>query len=129
MNALFILNDAPYGSERVYNALRLAQGLLAKDSSIALTVFLLANAELTAKTNQKTPDGYYNIERMLKRLLGAKCAVLLAPTPGSKSGRVSGQATSIGTLMDTIHESVLDELNGAKIRLLKLQEGSQAISQ
>ena len=68
MNALFILNDAPYGSERVYNALRLAQGLLAKDSSIALTVFLLANAELTAKTNQK------NTERLLQHRAHAETA-------------------------------------------------------
>jgi hypothetical protein len=28
--------------------------------------------------------------------------------------------TSIGALMDTMHESVLDELNGAEIKLKKL---------
>ncbi|TXT31910.1 MAG: hypothetical protein FD131_833 [Rhodocyclaceae bacterium] len=26
MNTLFVLNDAPYGTERSYNALRLARG-------------------------------------------------------------------------------------------------------
>jgi len=30
-----------------------------------------------------------------------------------------GKATSIGALMDTMHESVIDELNGATIRLTK----------
>ena len=30
MKALFILNDPPYGTERVYNGLRLADALLKK---------------------------------------------------------------------------------------------------
>jgi uncharacterized protein involved in oxidation of intracellular sulfur len=32
MKALFIINDPPYGTERVYNALRIAHALLKKDS-------------------------------------------------------------------------------------------------
>jgi len=32
----------------------------------------------------------------------------------------AAKATSIGALMDTMHESVLDELNGTEIRLQKL---------
>ncbi len=32
----------------------------------------------------------------------------------------AAKATSIGALMDTMHESVLDELNGAEIRMKKL---------
>jgi uncharacterized protein involved in oxidation of intracellular sulfur len=66
---LFILNDAPYGNERAYNALRLAHALLKQDC--AVTVFLLADAVSAAKANQKTPDGYYNIERMLKRVIAS----------------------------------------------------------
>ena len=31
MKALFIINDPPYGTERVYNALRLAHALAKKD--------------------------------------------------------------------------------------------------
>ena len=31
MKALFVLNDASYGSERCYNALRLAHALLKND--------------------------------------------------------------------------------------------------
>jgi len=34
---------------------------------VLVTVFLMADAILTAKKGQKTPDGYYNLERMLKR--------------------------------------------------------------
>lgn len=69
MKTLFILNDPPYGTERSYNGLRLAHAL-AKDSTGAeITVFLMADAVLCAKKGQKTPEGFYNIERMLKRVL------------------------------------------------------------
>ena len=69
MRHLIILNDPPYGSERCYNALRLAHALLKTDPEADLTVFLMADSVLSAKTGQKTPDGYYNMERMLKRVL------------------------------------------------------------
>lgn len=38
MNTLFILNDAPYGSERSYNGLRLARKLL-DDGETEVKVF------------------------------------------------------------------------------------------
>lgn len=60
-----IINDPPYGSERPYNALRLANNLI-KREDIRVTVFLMGDAVTCAKSGQKTPDGYYNIERMLK---------------------------------------------------------------
>jgi uncharacterized protein involved in oxidation of intracellular sulfur len=33
MKTLFIINDPPYGTERVYNALRLAHALLKHDAA------------------------------------------------------------------------------------------------
>jgi len=80
MKVLVLINDPPYGTERVYNALRLAQALLKRDPAAQLTVFLLADAVLAAKAGQKTPDGYYNVERMLQRLLTGKANVLLCGT-------------------------------------------------
>jgi len=80
MKVLFILNDPPYGTERCYNALRLAQALLKKDPETGVTIFLMADAVIAAKANQKTPDGYYNVERMLKRVLGGKGQILLCGT-------------------------------------------------
>ncbi len=77
MKILFILNDPPYGAERCYNALRLAHALLKNDPEIEVTVFLMADAVVAAKAGQKTPDGYYNMERMLKRVLTGKGQVLL----------------------------------------------------
>lgn len=64
MNILFILNDAPYGSERGYNGLRLA-GQLAKQEGNAVRVFLIGDGASIAKRGQKVPQGYYNAEVML----------------------------------------------------------------
>lgn len=80
MRAVFILNDAPYGSERCYNALRLANALLKNDPENTVTVFLMADAVSAAKKGQQTPEGYYNVERMLRRLLAAKGELLLCGT-------------------------------------------------
>jgi len=80
MKTLFILNDAPYGSEKCYNALRLAHALLKADPEHEITVFLMADAVVAARTGQKTPDGYYNMERMLKRVVLGKNRVLLCGT-------------------------------------------------
>ncbi len=65
---LFIINDAPYGNERPYNALRLAMNLV-KREGVRVRVFLTADGVACARKGQKTPDGYYNIERMLKPII------------------------------------------------------------
>jgi uncharacterized protein involved in oxidation of intracellular sulfur len=67
MNTLFILNDAPYGTERSYNALRLA-GAVAKRDGEAVRVFLMGDAAGCAKADQRVPNGYYNLNRMLQAL-------------------------------------------------------------
>ncbi len=67
MKILLILNDGPYGTERSYNGLRLAL-TLAKTEGTAVRVFLMADAVACAKPGQATPDGFYNIGRMLKGL-------------------------------------------------------------
>lgn len=64
MKALVILNDPPYGSERSYNGLRLA-GSLAKQDGIEVKVFLAGDAASCAKSGQKVPQGYYNVQTML----------------------------------------------------------------
>jgi uncharacterized protein involved in oxidation of intracellular sulfur len=62
---LFILNDPPYGTERSYNALRLA-GALSKREGEEVKLFLLGDAASCAKAHQKVPQGYYNVEVMLR---------------------------------------------------------------
>jgi uncharacterized protein involved in oxidation of intracellular sulfur len=76
MKSLIIINDAPYGNERCYNGLRVAQALI-KQEDAEVTVFLMADAVGAALPAQKTPEGYYNIERMLKRVLLGNGRVLL----------------------------------------------------
>ena len=66
MKILFIINDPPYGTERCFNALRLALALLKAEPRPEITVFLMADAVLAAKAGQSTPDGYYSLENMLK---------------------------------------------------------------
>ena len=65
---LFVLNEAPYGSERSYNGLRLA-GALASRPDQQVRVFLLADAVGVAKAGQKVPEGYYNLQLMLGKVL------------------------------------------------------------
>jgi uncharacterized protein involved in oxidation of intracellular sulfur len=66
-NYLFIVNDAPYGSERPYNALRLALDLV-KRPELQVRIFLVGDGVNCALAGQKTPEGYYNVERMLKSI-------------------------------------------------------------
>ena len=68
MKVLLIVNDQPYGSERPYNALRLA-GSLAKRESVELRVFLLGDAVACAIAGQELPEGHYHLDRMLKPLV------------------------------------------------------------
>jgi uncharacterized protein involved in oxidation of intracellular sulfur len=64
LKTLFILNEAPYGSERTYNGLRLA-GALAKREGEEVRIFLMGDSSACAKGNQKVPSGYYKVEDMV----------------------------------------------------------------
>lgn len=80
MKHLLILNDPPYGTERSFNGLRMAHALAKNDPEAEIVVFLMADAVVCAKAGQKTPDGYYNLERMLGRVLSARGRVLMCGT-------------------------------------------------
>lgn len=108
-STLIILNDAPYGTERSYNGLRLA-GSLAKQDNAEVRVFLIGDAVGCAKRNQKVPQGFYKIENMLR------------PIP-----RKGGQIGVCGTCMEArgitdeeltegCHRSTLDELTDWMLR-------------
>ena len=114
MKALFILNDPPYGTERCYNALRLAHGLIKHDPAAEVTVFLMADAVLGGKRGQKTPDGYYNIERMLKRVVAAKGQVLLCGTCLDARGLAEAE------MMEGARRSTMDELSQATLAAEKV---------
>jgi uncharacterized protein involved in oxidation of intracellular sulfur len=109
MRALLIINDPPYGTERVYNALRVAHALLKKDPQTAVTVFLMADSVVAAKGGQKTPDGYYNVERMLKRVLASKGEVLLCGTC------MDARGLDDAALIAGARRSTMDELADATL--------------
>lgn len=69
MKILIVINDAPYGTEKAYNALRMAMTLQKEHKEIAVNIFLLADSVTCAIPEQITPNGYYNIERMLKSII------------------------------------------------------------
>jgi len=77
MKYLFILNDPPYGSERAYNGLRLANNILKKAENAEVTIFLMGNGVSCAKAGQKTPNGYYNLEKMFTFFIQDRGRLLL----------------------------------------------------
>ena len=109
MKSVLILNDPPYGTERVYNGLRLAHALAKNDPQAQVTVFLMADAVLAAKSGQKTPEGFYNVERMLKRVIAGKGQVLLCGTCLDARGIAEAE------IMEGARRSTMDELATATI--------------
>jgi len=67
-NYLILINDGPYGNERPYNALRLAVNLVKREGT-HVRVFLIGDGVQCTVKGQETPQGYYNIERMLSSIL------------------------------------------------------------
>ena len=105
MRVLVIVNDPPYGTERMYNGLRLATTLAGREEAKgSVTVFLMADAVTGAKRGQKTPDGFYNVERMLKRFLAAGGTVLLCGTCMDARGLAPDD------LIEGVRRSTMDEL-------------------
>ena len=110
MNVLIILNDPPYGTERSYNGLRLAKALGTEGAKVS--VFLLADAVVCANRGQKVPQGFYNMELMLKSVAR------------------NGEVLLCGTCMDA--RGIADEtvIEGAKRSTMKeLAERTQAADQ
>lgn len=65
MNVLIIVNGPAYGSDETFNALRLAIAL-SKRADAEPRLFLMGDAVTCAVAGQKTPDGYYTLDRMLQ---------------------------------------------------------------
>ena len=70
---LFILNDSPYGSQRTYNALRLATSLARKGPGVV--IFLLGDGVTAALARQNPADASYNTQEMLCLLAASGVAV------------------------------------------------------
>lgn len=113
MKSLLILNDPPYGTERCYNGLRLALALQ-KQADATVTVFLMADAVGCARRGQKTPEGYYNLERMLKRIVVSRGDVLLCGTCMDARGMTNDD------IAEGARRSTMDELASRTIEADKV---------
>lgn len=94
MKVLIILSDAPYGSERTYNGLRLA-GALAKQEGVELKVFLIGDA---------AASGYYNVQTMLGAVTRRGASVGVCGTCMDARGVTDAE------LAEGTHRSSMDEL-------------------
>jgi uncharacterized protein involved in oxidation of intracellular sulfur len=105
MKYLFLLNDPPYGTERSYNALRLARNLLKKgEGQLELKVFLIGDAAACARTGQKVPQGFYNIGDMLGMVNRAGGAIGVCGTC------MDARGITAADLIEGAHRGTLDEL-------------------
>ena len=103
MKTLFVLNDPPYGSERPYNGLRLASAMTKREGE-QVRIFLLADAVGCAAVGQQTPNGYYNLERLLSSAVKHGAEVGLCATC------MDARALSEGALIEDAHRSTIDQL-------------------
>lgn len=65
----------------------MAHALIKRDDTV--TVFLIADAVLAAKMGQKTPGGYYNAERMVRRVTSKGRVLLSGGFPLARSQSIS----------------------------------------
>lgn len=103
MKTLIIVNDPPYGTERCYNALRLANSLVKREEE-TVRVFLMGDAAACAKAGQSVPQGYYNLERMLKIVRNKGGDVGVCGTCMDARGLTAGE------LAEGTHRGTLEEL-------------------
>lgn len=103
MNVLIILNDPPYGTERSYNGLRLAIALRRKED-VNLKVFLMADAISCAKSGQKVPEGYYNLNQMFKALTAREIPI------GACGTCMEARGLADADLIEGVRRSTMQEL-------------------
>lgn len=103
MKTLFILNDAPYGSERTYNGLRVA-GVLSKHDGNEVRIFLIGDGASSAHRDQNVPQGFYNVETMLGNVVRHGGAI------GICGSCMDARGMTESNIADGTHRSTLAEL-------------------
>ena len=111
MKTLIILNEPPYATERSYNGLRLAKALGKQGAEV--TLFLMADAVHCAKRGQQVPQGFYNIELMVKSVIRTG-AVLLCGTCMDARGLADDELTE-GARRSTLVELAQHTLDADKV--------------
>ncbi|KUV79485.1 DsrE/DsrF/TusD sulfur relay family protein, partial [Escherichia coli] len=76
---VIVANGAPYGSESLFNSLRLAIALREQENNLDLRLFLMSDAVTAGLRGQKPGEGY-NIQQMLEILTAQNVPVKLCKT-------------------------------------------------
>lgn len=107
-----ILQTAPYGDERIWNAFRLARALTTAAINMKVNIFLTGDAVTTAKKGQKPPASYYNLEKMLTELIEKGIKVIACRTCIGARGLTGEElikgvkiGTTVGNLAKWVKES------------------------
>jgi uncharacterized protein involved in oxidation of intracellular sulfur len=113
VNYLFVLNDAPYSSERAYNALRLATALAA-DADAAARLFFVGEGAWCAAANHQVPEGQHDIEWMLQRFLaGSRQAGVCGTCMDARA--ITPEMLIAGTHRSTVAELAAWTAEAAKV--------------
>ena len=107
-----IVNTPPYGDERIWNALRLAKALMTGTDKMKVNIFLLGDSVSAAKKGQKPPEGFYNLEKMLKELVDQGAEVVACRTCINSRGLSQEElvpgirvGTTVGDLVQWVKQS------------------------
>lgn len=106
MRFLFVLHDPPYGTERTYNGLRWARQMLTEAEANEVRVFLFGDAVVSIAADQKTPQGFYNIGKMVEGLVDRGAQV------GACGTCLDARGMSEDHLVKGGHRSSMKELAG-----------------
>lgn len=101
-----IVNGAPYGDEKVWNALRLALTSISAAIGMKVNVFLLGDGVNAARKGQTLPEGYYNIEETLRDLIKKGANVAACGTCLNARGLAKGdlvEGVQIGSMIKLSH--------------------------
>lgn len=99
---VIIANGAAYGSESLFNSLRLAIALCERERTPELRLFLMSDAVTAGLKGQKPAEGY-NIQQMLEILTAQNVPVKLCKTCTDARGITAlplVEGVEIGTLVE-----------------------------
>ena len=100
---LIIVNNPAYGADETYNAIRLAAALSRREEA-GVSVFLMGDAVTCAVAGQRTPDGYYVLDRMLRSFARHGGRIACCGTC------LDARGLTEGSLIDEAARSTMDEL-------------------
>ncbi|MFQ6371919.1 DsrE/DsrF/TusD sulfur relay family protein [Shewanella sp. YIC-542] len=112
---LIVAHEGPYGSEKLFNALRMAIAMkeFAADEA-EIKLFLMSDAVFGAVKGQKTPDLSYNLQQMLEILTAQQVPLLLCKTCAESRG-VTQEMLIDGAAIGTLSELTRWTLDADKV--------------